>query len=135
MRRVSSRIAVGLIGAWLMGCASSEVVPASGPRPALDASAVKVYQTAPKKYEKHGLVEVPVTGSTSWAERGDATAGFDRLKAQAASRGANGLLLTLDPKDFKLMVTAADRGTFYQVPLQETPRRAVAEAIYVIEEK
>lgn len=124
-----------VLGLMVAGCASSEVVPASGPRSAIQPSLVKIYQTAPKKYEKHGLVEVPVTGEVRWSEKGDATPGFERLKTQAANKGANGILLTIDKKDFTIAVTASHNGTFYQVPIRENPRTAVAEAIYVIEEK
>src|SRR5262245_29125404 len=135
MRLNMMKWTVGLVMASLIaGCASSEVVPASGPRAAVQPSVVKIYQTPPKKYEKHGLVEVSVTGEVSWSEKGDATAGFERLKAQAANKGANGILLSIDKKDFTIAVTAAHNGTFYQVPIRENPRTAVAEAIYVIEE-
>ena len=78
------KLTVGLfVGSLLLGCESSKVVPASGPRPALQPSVVKIFQKAPKKYEKHGLVEVPVTGEVRWNAQGDATAGFERLKVQA----------------------------------------------------
>lgn len=127
--------AAGLVLAGLIAGCAPEVVPASGPRPALSPSVVKIYQTAPRKYEKHGLVEVPVTGEVRWDANGSATAGFERLKAQAANKGANGILLTIEPKDFTVMVTASHNGTFYQVPVRENPRTAVAEAIFVIEEK
>ena len=54
-------VGVLVLASLMSGCKSSEVVQASGPRPALQPSAVRIYQTAPKKYEKHGLIEVPVT--------------------------------------------------------------------------
>ena len=67
MRRTTTARMMGLIlGAMLAGCASSEVVPASGPRPTLSPAAVKIYPTAPKKYEKHGPIEVEVTGEVRW---------------------------------------------------------------------
>jgi hypothetical protein len=76
-----------------------------------------------------------VTGEVRWDARGDANAGFEQLKAQAANKGANGVLLVADPGESDIAVTAGYMGTFYQVPVKENPRTAVAQAIYVIEEK
>jgi hypothetical protein len=70
-----------------------------------------------------------------WDERGDADAGFDRLKADAAARGANGLLLQAPAGAADARVLAGYKGDYYQVPLQTKPRAAVAQAIYVLEEK
>jgi hypothetical protein len=115
----------------LSGC--SHVVPSSGPRSPTTPAQVSIYDKEPKKYEQLGSVEVPVGGDVRWDERGDATAGFEKLKTVAAARGANGILL-LPTENEKLKVLAGYRGTYYQVPIREgKPNVAVAQAIYVIE--
>ena len=115
------------------GCAS-EVVPSSGPRAPTSASAVAIYQKEPQRYELLGPVEVPVGGEVRWDSRGEAVAGFDRLKAQAAAMGANGILLMGDDPNMT-RVLAGYKGTFYQVPVRYgKPDAAVAKAIYVLKE-
>jgi hypothetical protein len=115
------------------GC-GSQVVPSTASHPPTDPSQVKIYPKQPKKYEVLGLVEVPVGGDVRWDNRGDANAGFEKLRAGAAARGANGLLMS-DGAGNANMVLAGYRGTFYQVPIKlGTPNIAVAQAIYVLEE-
>ena len=114
------------------GCGPT-VVPSEGARPPLDPSQVSIYQKEPQRYEILGTVEVPVGGEVRWDRNGEANAGFERLKAQAAARGANGLLLKADEPD-TLGVVVGYKGTFYQVPVRMEPARtAVAKAVYVLE--
>ena len=116
----------------LTGCAS-EVVQPTGPRNPTTPDQVKIYQKAPKRYELIGSVEVPVGGDVRWDSRGEANAGFDKLKAAAAARGANGLLLEGDDPQMTRVV-AGYHGTWYQVPVRAKPDTAVGKAIYVIKE-
>jgi hypothetical protein len=115
------------------GCAS-EVVP-STPHDPTSPAQVHIYQNAPdKKYEELGTIAVPVVGDVRWDDKGDADAGFDQLRQQAAARGANGILLDSDTIQAKDSVLAGDHGHYYTVPLRTSPNRAaVAEAIYVHE--
>jgi hypothetical protein len=118
----------------VLGCKSHEVVPSSGKRAPTRAQDVKIYQKHPQKYERLGVVSVPVTPEIRFDEKGEANLGFDRLKQQAAARGANGILLVLADGGNDAMGTVGYHGTFYQVPLRSKPRTAMAEAIFVIEE-
>ena len=119
----------------ICGCKSHEVVPSSGTRPPTRAEDVKIYPKHPDKYERLGVVSVAVTPEVRFDERGDANLGFDRLKAAAAQRGANGLLFPPEGvAGSDATATVGYHGTFYQVPLKSNPRTAMAEAIYVIEE-
>jgi hypothetical protein len=128
---VLSLAAVAFAGG--MGCSTSHVVPASGDRPPTNAKDVKLYTNEPKKYEKLGTVEVPVGGDVRWDSNGDATPGFEKLKAAAAAKGANGILL-LPGKSQVESVVAGYKGKFYQVPLRRgTPSAVVVEAVFVIE--
>jgi len=120
------------------GCASQgpEIVPSQGPRPPTSAEQVALYQKQPKKYERLGLITQVVTPEMKWDERGDSTAGFDALRAQAAQKGANGLLFTLPDGTFDYLVLAGYRGDYYQVAAKKgEPKTVMAEAIWVIEKK
>ena len=126
---ISLLVAFGVVG----GCAS-EVRQPSGARPPADPRDVTIYPKAPKKYEDLGMVEVPIGGDVRWDARGDATPGFEKLKAAAAAKGANGILLAGPSPDMP-RVLAGYKGTFYKVPLrEENPRSVVVKAIYVLEQ-
>jgi hypothetical protein len=118
----------------LGGCASHKDVPMTGPRPPTSADQVKIYQTIPATFERLGRVSVAVTPEIKWDANGEAVLGFDRLKAAAAQRGANGLLLDLDKESSDFLVGVSYHGQSFQVPIKNNPKTAIAEAIYVIEE-
>lgn len=133
MHRVMLMMSVLALGLMLCGCSTSKEVPAAGPRTPTTPDQVTIYQKAPdKRYEVLGTVTVPTSATVRWDERGEAAAGFDALKAQAAALGANGLLLTLAPEQYDLLATAGYKGTFYQVPMKRDPRRAIAAAIFIL---
>ncbi len=118
-----------------LGCASSEVVSSKGPRPPTDPAYVAIYQKEPKKYERLGQVSQVVTPDMKWDEKGDSTAGFEKLKALAAEKGANGLLLKLPEGTYAYLVLAGYKGSYYQVPVKAgEPKTVMGEAIYVIEQ-
>ena len=128
-------LAIGAGAVMSNGCAKSEVVRSTGPHTPTTPEQVKIYPKAPKKYEVLGTVTVPIGGDVRWDDRGDADAGFERLKAEAAKLGANGLLLEAPPGASEARVLAGYKGTYYQVPVKLNPRTAVAQAIWVVEEK
>ena len=115
------------------GC-GSRVVESSGQRPPTTPDKVKIYEKPPQRYERLGKVTVPVTPEIRWDERGESNLGIDRLKGEAAKRGANGLLLVVADGSSDATATVGYHGTFYQVPMQAQPRAALAEAIYVLEQ-
>jgi hypothetical protein len=116
-----------------MGC-QSEVVPNSGNHPPTAAAQVVLYQDPPKKYQDLGTIEVPVGGDVHWDEKGDATAGFEKLKSQAAALGANGVLLATD-NPMMPKVVAGTGGMYFRVPLRSgNPSVAMAKAIWVVKE-
>lgn len=119
-----------------LGCASSgEVVPSKGPRPPTDPAYVAIYQKEPRKYEVLGQISQVVTPDMKWDEKGDSTAGFEKLKALAAEKGANGLLLKLPEGTYAYLVLAGYKGQYYQVPVKAgEPKTVMGEAIYVIEQ-
>jgi hypothetical protein len=133
-RSVGLVVVVGVVAAILTGCAKSEVVPSTGPHSPTTPDKVTIYQKPPKlKYEKLGTVEATRSEGAKWDEHGDASKGFDALKAKAAAMGANGLLLEAPKGTYDIWVTAGYNGTFHQVPVRNKSGEptAIAEAIYV----
>jgi hypothetical protein len=127
---------IALTAALLIGCASKpEVVPSTGPRPATRADMVEIYPKPPAKYERLGMISIPVTEELRWDNRGDANLAFERLKSEAAKRGANGLLLQVEADQYDRRTLAGYKGTMYEVPMKGTPRTAMAEAIWVLEKE
>jgi hypothetical protein len=117
------------------GCAPKpEVVPSSGPHPATVPEQIKIYQNQPARYERLGLVTVPIAADARWDERGHAKAGFDKLKQKAAALGANGVLLDLPPGVGDYVVLVGDGENFYRVLMRRKPREARADAIFVLKE-
>ena len=127
---VAAMVVVGLLG-----CKTApEIVPSSGPRMPTSPESVKIYQKQPVRYERLGVVTLEVGPDTRWDARGNSDRGFDRLRELAAQRGANGLLLVVDRHEHDGRVLVGYHDVFYQVPIRNEPRTAVAEAIYVIHE-
>lgn len=120
----------------LIGCQSTpEVVPSSGPRQATSADAVKLYEKAPKRYEDLGIVET--SQNIQYGENFSADPVIDQLKAEAAAKGANGLLIETTPDLGKNVVSvgAYYHDDFIHFPVQTKPvRTAKAHAVYMLEE-
>ena len=136
-RRGPHRATLLLIGLAIVsaaGCSGPQVMPLSGPHPATLPEQVLIYQDQPAKYEIIGTLVIPVSSGTSWDDRGNADSGFERLRTDAASRGANGVLLIAPPGMADRRVLAGYKGTFYQVPVQSEPKAAIAQAIWVIQQ-
>jgi hypothetical protein len=123
-----------LLVSVVVGCTSDAVVPSAAPRPATLPEQVRIYQDEPTHYERLGLIEMPLTAEMKWDEHGEAVAAVDALKARAAALGGNGLLLMVDSPQQAYVATVGYHGTFYQVPMRGEPRRAVAQAIYVMDD-
>jgi hypothetical protein len=128
-KRIGGFLAVAVALA-LVGCSSQSKTPTE-PRSPTSPEQVAIYQKHPNKYQDLGVVTVPIGGRIRMDDRGDATAGFEELKKQAAAKGANGLLLDGNKIPSNLTVTAGYNGTFYQVPVDNQPRTAKAHAIWV----
>jgi hypothetical protein len=117
-----------------LGACSPEVLPPSGPHPALTPEQVKIYSTQPSKYERLGTVNYLVTSSKQWKENADATPAFTDLLAQAAQQGANGLLLIDDTHEATVEAGASYAGKYYLVPVKRDPTTVIVQAIYVLKE-
>jgi hypothetical protein len=125
--RLLALIAVTLLVA---GCAS-HVVPATSHQPTTPDQVV-IYQDAPSRYEVLGPVNLVITPEFRWDSAGDATPALEQMKRKAAAMGANGLLLKPSDQAGDFAVAAGYRGSYYQMQMKDTPRTALADAIFVI---
>src|SRR5690349_20734689 len=127
-------VALVSVVALLCGCAP-EVLPAQSHSPS-DPESVKLYQKAPAKYEKLGMVET--TQNVKFQADATVDPAVDSLKAQAATMGANGLLLQVDADQNgqkPVLATGMYHGQSYQFPVKAKPvKTAMATAIYVVKE-
>jgi hypothetical protein len=89
MRRLS-------VLAWavlLSACANTSHVITGTPRTPIDPAYVTIYTTAPAQYEEIAMIDASSQMSFSFGDQNKMDAVMARLKAEAASLGANGVLL------------------------------------------
>jgi hypothetical protein len=91
MKALRKVCGVALIVA-LTGCASSHVLIGTQ-RPPIDPSNVKVYLTPPEHYETVALLQASDLGANGFSMQSRMNKVMKRLKGEAASVGANGILL------------------------------------------
>ena len=77
----------------LAGCATTSHVITGKPRAPIDPSQVTLYSSAPPKYEEIAVIEASSRSSFSFGDQQKMDAVIERLKKEAASLGANGVLL------------------------------------------
>ncbi len=77
----------------LVGCAATSHVITGQPRDPIDPAQVTLYTTAPTNYEEIGIVEASSRNSFSFGDQAKMDTVIERLKEEAASLGANGVLL------------------------------------------
>ena len=78
--------------ALLAGCATSHVMVGT-PRAPISPSEVKVYLHPPERYDEIAILDTSSQGSFSFTQQGKMDVVVERLKAEAAKLGANGILL------------------------------------------
>lgn len=76
----------------VVGCASSHVLVGTE-RPPITVEQVKVYLEPPAKYETVALLEASDLGANGFSAQSRMNKVMKRLKAEAASVGANGIIL------------------------------------------
>lgn len=88
---ISSLLVAGL-ATLLGGCTTSHVI-IGHTRPPVDPATVKVYNVPPKQYEEIARIASDSRGTFAFTSDGKKHAALERAKREAASLGANGLLL------------------------------------------
>lgn len=82
----------------LAGCASTSHVMLQPARPAIAPEIVQVYTTPPPRYVEIALLETS-SGPFTYGEQNKTDAVIANLRREAASLGANGVLLTGSARD------------------------------------
>lgn len=87
-----------LLALWLAvfslaGCATTSHVITGKPRTPIDPSQVTLYSSPPAKYEEIAVIDASSRSSFSFGDQKKMDAVIERLKKEAASLGANGVLL------------------------------------------
>jgi hypothetical protein len=77
----------------LGACATTSHVVTGTPRTPIEPSQVKVYSNAPPNYEEIAVIDATSRSSFSFGDQKKMNAVIERLKKEAASLGANGVLL------------------------------------------
>jgi hypothetical protein len=80
---------IGLLAA----CANTSHVITGKPRAAIDPAQVTLYTTAPEQYEEIAVIDASSQMSFAFGDQNKMDAVISRLKKEAASLGANGVLL------------------------------------------
>ncbi len=75
----------------LSGCTTSHVMIGTA-RPPIPVEQVKIYLHAPSQYEEIAVVDASSKGSFAFTQQQKTNRAVDRLKEEAASLGANGIL-------------------------------------------
>lgn len=84
---------IALLALFLTSCASTSHVITGKPRAPIDPSLVKIYSVAPAEYEEIATIDASSRSSFAFGDQKKMDAVIERLKKEAASLGANGVLL------------------------------------------
>jgi hypothetical protein len=84
---------VALVSVLLGSCATSSHVLVGTPRSPISPDLVKVYTQPPAKYEQIAIIDANSSGSMALTSQQNMDKAVERMKAQAAKLGANGILL------------------------------------------
>ena len=90
LRQISVTIALASL---LVGCAAESHVLVGTQRPAISPDQVRVYLHPPVRYEEVAIIDASSRGSPAFTDQQKMNKVIDRLKDEAASLGANGILL------------------------------------------
>jgi len=82
-----------LIACAAAGCSTSSHVLVGTARPPLAAESVRVYYRPPPKYEEIATIQASSQGSLALTSQQNMDKAIQRMKAEAARVGANGILL------------------------------------------
>ena len=84
-----------LIGFIIIGCSASSHIVVGQARPAISPTKVKLYNKAPEKYDEIAIIDSSSKNSWAVTDQGKVDVAIERLKEEAASLGANGILIQL----------------------------------------
>ena len=103
------------------------------PHPLSKPQDIKIYTAKPEHYERLGTVTHLGMLDKDWQKR-DPSPVFDDLLKEAASMGANGLLLVDDTTMADASVKVTYKGTPYTLETHGDTNTVIAQAIFVTKE-
>jgi hypothetical protein len=80
------------VACLICGCATRPII-VGHVRPPISPEAVRVYRVPPRHFERIAIIDSPAGTSWIFPDRPSMELGISRLREQAASLGANGILL------------------------------------------
>ena len=83
------------IGFIIIGCSASSHIVVGQTRPATSPTTVRLYSKAPEKYDEIAIIDSSSKNSWAVTDQGKVDVAIERLKEEAASLGANGILIQL----------------------------------------
>ncbi len=86
-------VSLSAMAIWAVGCAATSHVVTGATRPAISPEEVKIYTQPPPHFEEIAALEASSRGGLRFTEQGKMDKVIERLKAEAAKLGANGVLL------------------------------------------
>jgi hypothetical protein len=93
MPRVTATLLATAIAWVAAACSTSSHVLIGTARPAISPESVRVYYKPPPKYEEVATVNATSQGSLALTSQQNMDKAIQRMKAEAAKLGANGILL------------------------------------------
>lgn len=134
----SFKLIVMVIGVALLASCASTHVMVGAKRPAIDPSLVKIYSKPPSNYEDVAMISTSSKSSWAITDQGKMEKVIERLKEEAASLGANGVLLQGIGDQSGVVVGSSygintyGTGTTMLIPVSHKSGQGMA--IYVIKE-
>jgi hypothetical protein len=95
MKYYLNLLVLSLISLIIVGCSASSHIVVGQTRPPISPSMVKLYSKAPAKYEEIAIIDSSSKSSWAITDQGKVDVAIERLKEEAASLGANGILIQL----------------------------------------
>ena len=126
----------------LVGCSGRSHIIVGNTRPAISPSEVKIYIRPPKQFEEIAIIEGSSHSSWAATDQGKTDVAMERLKEEAASLGANGIILNYSGSQYAGSVSSGSAtgygsgSTAYGVGASTATyiKTTKGMAIYVIEE-
>ena len=132
--RLLALVSVVVAAALFMGgCATTSTVMLGNSRPAINPENVRLYLTAPEEYEEIALLTADSDGSWTFSQQAKMEEVIRRLKIEAASVGANGILIRGigDRSEDPIIITDEDDDWSTGFGFSELEKTAWAVAIWV----
>lgn len=115
----------------LGSCTSTQVMVGAARTPTSPES-VRIYSSPPAKYEEIAIVSADNLGKASFTEQGRINDSLERLKANSAKLGANGIILRgVSDGPNTLMVGSYGNGFVSATSMPSTIRKVSGVAIWV----